>query len=106
MRWIGHGKRKMLRVHPMEKGSLHPMGQVVTPHQTKKKEVCGTDIQKFNHTSDQNNSSTKEDKITWIKMQDYKESPGPKFQILILLSSLESSLHMSSERQCKLVQAE
>ena len=44
MTWTRHGRRKMLRVGQMEKGSLHPMGQVVTPHQTKKKEVCGTDI--------------------------------------------------------------
>ena len=44
-------------------GSLQPMGQVVTSHQTKQKEVCGTDIQKFYHTLVPNNSSTKEDKI-------------------------------------------
>ena len=54
----------MLRVHPMEKGSLHPMGQVVTPHQTKKKEVCGIDIYKFYHTSIPKNSRTKEEKLT------------------------------------------
>ena len=47
----------------MEKGSLHPMGQVVTPHQTKEKEVCGTDIYKLYHTSIPNNSSIEEDKI-------------------------------------------
>ena len=47
----------------MEKGSLHPMGQVVTPHQTKQKDVCGTDIHMFCHTSVPNNSGTKEDKI-------------------------------------------
>ena len=41
MRWTGHGKRMMLKVHPMEKGSLHPMGQVVTPHQTKQKRYVG-----------------------------------------------------------------
>ena len=46
----------------MEKGSLHPMGQVVTPHETKKKEVCGIDIQRFYHTLVPSNSSTKEDK--------------------------------------------
>ena len=44
MTWTRHGRRKMLRVHQMEKGSLHPMGQVITPHQTKQKEVRGTDI--------------------------------------------------------------
>ena len=44
MKWTRHGRKKMLRVHQMEKGSLHPMGQVVTPHQTKQKEVCGTNI--------------------------------------------------------------
>ena len=38
MRWTGHGKRKILKEHQMEKGSLHPMGQVVTLHQTKQKE--------------------------------------------------------------------
>ena len=37
VRWTRHERRNMLRVHQMEKGSLHPMGQVVTPHQTKKK---------------------------------------------------------------------
>ena len=41
MRWTGHGKRKMLKVHPMEKGSLHPMGQVVTLHQTKQQKKEG-----------------------------------------------------------------
>ena len=50
MRWLGHGKRKMLKVHPMDKGSLHPMDQVVTLHQTKQKEVCGTDIYKSYRT--------------------------------------------------------
>ena len=44
MRWIGHEKRKILKVHSMEKGSHHPMGQMVTLHQTKQKEVCGMDI--------------------------------------------------------------
>ena len=75
----------MLRVHPMEKGSLHLMGQVVTPHQTKQKEVCGTDIYRFYHRSVPNDSSTEEDKIVGIKMQDCKEIPRPKFQILIFL---------------------
>ena len=98
MRWIGHGKRKMRRLHPMEKGSLFPIGQVVTPHPTKKKEVCGTDIYKFYHTLVPNNSSIEEDKIAWIKMKDFKESSRTKFQILILLPSLESSLHMPSEK--------
>ena len=59
MRWIGNGKRKILKVHPINKGSLHPMGQVVTPHQTKKKEVCGTNIHMLYHTSIPRNSSTK-----------------------------------------------
>ena len=59
----------------MEKGSLYPMGQVVTPHQTKQKEVCGTNIQKIYHTSVPNNRSIEEDKLAWIKMQDCEESP-------------------------------
>ena len=37
MRWTSHGKIKMFTERQMEKGSLHPMGQVVTPHQTRKK---------------------------------------------------------------------
>ena len=85
----------------MEKGSLHPMGQVVRPNQTKQKEACGTDIYKFYHTSIPNNSSTEEDKLAEIKMQDCKEIPRPKFQILILLPSLESSIQLPSEKQCK-----
>ena len=32
-------------------GSLHLKGQVVTPHQTKQREVYGTDIQILYHTS-------------------------------------------------------
>ena len=32
---IGHGKEGMEQAHPME-GSLHPRGQVITPHPTKK----------------------------------------------------------------------
>ena len=106
MRWTWRGKRKMLRVNPMEKGSLHPMSQVVTPHQTKKKEVCGIDIHKLYHTSIPKNRSTKEEKLAWIKMQDCKEIPRPKFQILILLPSLESSLHMPSENSINRVTSE
>ena len=41
MKWTRHGRRKMLRVNQMEKGSLYPMGQVVTPHQTKQKRYVG-----------------------------------------------------------------
>ena len=52
----------------MEKGSLHPMGQVVTPHQTKQKEVCGIDVHMFYYTSVPSNTSAKEDRSTWIKM--------------------------------------
>ena len=76
----------------MEKGSLHPMGQVVTPHQTKQKEVCGSDIYKLYHTSVPSIRSTEKEKLAWIKMKDCEESPRPKFQIFILLPSLESSL--------------
>ena len=101
LRWIGHGKRKILKVHPMEKGSHQPMGQVVTFHQTKKKKVCGTNIQKLYHTSIPNNRSTEEEKLAWIKMQDCKESSRSKFQILILLPSPKSSLQLASEKQCK-----
>ena len=32
--------------HPM-KGSLHPRGQVVTPHPTKKEKVYGTNMQSY-----------------------------------------------------------
>ena len=35
MRWTRHGKRRELKAHQMEKGSLHSMSQVVTLHQTK-----------------------------------------------------------------------
>ena len=31
-----HGRKRMIVAHQMEKGSLHPMGQVITPHQTRK----------------------------------------------------------------------
>ena len=37
MRWTRHGKRSIQKMNQMEKGSLFPMGQVVTLHQTKKK---------------------------------------------------------------------
>ena len=97
MKWTRHGRKKMLRVHQMEKGSLHPMGQVVTPHQKKKKEVCGTDIQMFYHTLVPRNSSTKKDRSAWIKMQDNKESSRPKFQIFTFLWSMKSPLHMLSK---------
>ena len=36
MRWIIQGRKRMVAAHQMEKGSLHPIGQVITPHQTKK----------------------------------------------------------------------
>ena len=36
MKWISHGRKMMVATHQMEKGSLHPMGQVITPHQTRK----------------------------------------------------------------------
>ena len=36
----------MEKTHQME-GSLHLIGQVVTPHQTKQKEVYGTNIEKY-----------------------------------------------------------
>ena len=42
-RWTRHGRREMEAGHQMD-GSLHLIGQVVTPHQTKQREVCGTDI--------------------------------------------------------------
>ena len=35
MRWKRHVKRKMFVTHHMEKGSLHLIGQVITPHQTR-----------------------------------------------------------------------
>ena len=35
-KWTRHGKREMDATHQMEQGSLHLIGQVVTPHQTKK----------------------------------------------------------------------
>ena len=35
IRWTRHGRRKMVTIHQMEKRSLHLMGQVITPHQTK-----------------------------------------------------------------------
>ena len=40
----------MEATHPME-GSLHPRGQVVTPHPTKKEKVHEADIQSLYHTS-------------------------------------------------------
>ena len=49
-RWTRHGRREIEATHQME-GSLHLKGQVVTPHKTKKWEVCGTDIQILYHTS-------------------------------------------------------
>ena len=61
-------------------------------------EVCGTNIQNFYHTLVPRNSSAKEDRSTWMKMQDDNENSRPKFQIFILLPSLESSLHMPSEK--------
>ena len=36
MRWTRHGRERRIATHQVEKGSLHPMGQVITPHQTKK----------------------------------------------------------------------
>ena len=57
-------KKKDVESTSNGEGSLHPIGQVVTPHQTKQKEVCGTNIHNFYHTLVPNNSSTKEDKIS------------------------------------------
>ena len=37
----------MLKAYPMEKGSLHPMGQVVTPHQSKKKRYVGLILKSY-----------------------------------------------------------
>ena len=42
-RWTKHWRKEMEVAHQMEK-SIHLIGQVVTPHQTKKKEVCKIDI--------------------------------------------------------------
>ena len=42
-RWKKHGRREMEATQQME-GSLHLIGQVVTPHQTKQREVCESDI--------------------------------------------------------------
>ena len=36
MRWTRHGREEMEVAHQIE-GSLHLVGKVVTPHQTKKK---------------------------------------------------------------------
>ena len=49
-RWTRHGREDMEATHQME-GSLHLIGQVVTPHQIKQREVCKTDIQMLYHTS-------------------------------------------------------
>ena len=45
-RRIEQGREEMEATHPME-GSLHPKGQVVTLHPTKKQKECGTDTQSF-----------------------------------------------------------
>ena len=42
-RWIKYGRKEKIVAHQME-GSLHLIGQVVKPHQTKQKEVCGINI--------------------------------------------------------------
>ena len=71
---------------------------MVTPHQTKLKKGIWDWYLTFYHTSIPRNSSTKEDRSAWIKMQDDKENQRLKLQIFILLSSMKSSLHMPSEK--------
>ena len=35
MRWTRHGRERKIAAHQVQMGSLHPMGQVITSHQTK-----------------------------------------------------------------------
>lgn len=45
MRQTKHGKERNIIAHQVQMGSLHPMGQVITPPPTKQSRgMCGTNI--------------------------------------------------------------
>ena len=70
----------MEATHQME-GSLHLIGQVVTPHQTKKKRYVGLILKVLYLTSVPKENSTKKDRLAWIEMQENKENSMLSLQV-------------------------